>query len=56
MSGKEFEKFDDAMKTILRADPKTVREAMEREKQENAQKRKAKNDNRDKDNTSIKRP
>lgn len=34
--------FDEAMRTILRADPKAVKEAMEREKKGNAQKRKAK--------------
>lgn len=39
---KEFAQFNQAMETILRADPKAVKEAMEREKQENAEKRKAK--------------
>lgn len=39
----EKEKFERAMETILRADPKAVKEAMEREKLENAEKRKAKN-------------
>lgn len=43
---REFEKFDNAMQIILRANPKAVKEAMEREKRENAEKRKAKNDNR----------
>ncbi len=38
---KEFSQFDNAMKTILRADPKAVKEAMEREKRENVEKRKA---------------
>ncbi len=31
---KQFEKFDDAMTTILKADPKAVKEAMDAEKQE----------------------
>lgn len=39
---KELETFNDAMDTILHADPKAVKEAMEREKQKNAEKRKAK--------------
>jgi hypothetical protein len=39
---KEFEQFNEAMNTILRADPKVVKEAMEREKHENAKKRKTK--------------
>ena len=39
---KEFSKFNQAMETILRADPKAVREAMQRERQENAERRKAK--------------
>ena len=38
----EFERFDQAMSTILRADPKAVKEAMECERKENAEKRKAK--------------
>jgi hypothetical protein len=38
----DFETFDQAMKKILRADPKAVKEAMERDKQANAEKRKAK--------------
>jgi hypothetical protein len=38
----EREQFDNAMNTILRADPKAVKEAMEREKAANAEKRKAK--------------
>jgi hypothetical protein len=38
----EFQKFDQTMKTILRADPKAVKAAMEAEKQANAKKRKAK--------------
>lgn len=45
----EFTRFNDAMGTILRADPKAVKEAMEAEKRANAQKRqqkeKAQNDN-----------
>jgi hypothetical protein len=39
---KELEQFNEAMNTILRADPKVVKEAMEREKHENAKKRKTK--------------
>ena len=35
----EYAKFNEAMATILRADPRAVREAMEREKQENAEMR-----------------
>lgn len=37
----EFKKFDTAMNTILRADPKAVKEAIEAEKILNAKKRKA---------------
>lgn len=40
-SNTEFEKFNSAMVTILKADPKAVKEAMEREKQENAEIREA---------------
>jgi hypothetical protein len=35
----EFSNFNTAMDTILRADPKAVKEAMEREKQDNAARR-----------------
>jgi hypothetical protein len=38
----EIERFEKAMDAILRADPKAVKEAMEAEKQANAEKRKAK--------------
>jgi hypothetical protein len=38
----EFRKFEQAMSTILRADPKAVKAAMEADKAENAEKRKAK--------------
>jgi hypothetical protein len=38
----EFKLFDNAMSTILRADPKAVKQAMEAKKRENAKKRKAK--------------
>lgn len=38
----EFDAFNEAMTTILLADPKAVKEAMEREKRENAELRKAK--------------
>jgi hypothetical protein len=39
---KELDKFNDAMDTILRADPKAVKEAMEREQREQAKEREAK--------------
>lgn len=39
---REFENFDQAIKTILRADPKVVKEAMEAQKLANTKKRKAK--------------
>ena len=42
MNNKEFEHFDAAMKTILSADPKAVKDAMEAEKRANAESRKAK--------------
>jgi hypothetical protein len=38
----EYDNFNSAMDTILRADPKAVKEAMEPEKQANAEKRKTK--------------
>ncbi len=38
----EYDAFNNAMDTILRADPKAVKEAMEAEKKANAEKRKAK--------------
>ena len=38
----EYEQFNSAMGTILRADPKAVKTAMEAEKRANAIKRKAK--------------
>ena len=38
----EYRNFEIAMDAILRADPKAVKAEMEREKQENAEKRKAK--------------
>jgi hypothetical protein len=41
-NNREFAQFNQAMETILRADPKAVREAMEAEKKANAEKRKAK--------------
>lgn len=40
-NSKEFQKFDQTMSIILKADPKAVKTAMEAEKQANAQKRKA---------------
>lgn len=42
MSNQERKAFDAAMEKILRADPKAVKEAMEREKHENAEMREAK--------------
>jgi hypothetical protein len=39
---KEFQKFNQAMETILQADPKAVKAAMEAEKKANAEKRKTK--------------
>lgn len=39
---REYQSFNSAMKTILRADPTAVKEAMEREKQANAAEREAK--------------
>jgi hypothetical protein len=41
----EYRKFNKAMDSILRADPKAVKGAMEADKQANAEKRKAKRDN-----------
>jgi hypothetical protein len=41
-SSNEYSAFNKAMTSILRADPKAVKEAMEAEKQANAKKRKAK--------------
>jgi Na+/phosphate symporter len=38
----EYSTFNKAMDTILRADPKAVKEAMETEKKTNAEKRKTK--------------
>jgi hypothetical protein len=42
MSKSEFDKFDAAMSTILKADPKAVKAAMDADKAANAKKRKAK--------------
>jgi hypothetical protein len=39
----QYDSFNSAMGKILRADPKAVKEAMEREKQQNAEKRKTRN-------------
>lgn len=39
---REYSAFNKAMDAILRADPKAVKEAMEADKQANAEKRKAK--------------
>jgi hypothetical protein len=41
-TSREYRAFNSAMKTILRADPKAVKAAMERERQENAATRNAK--------------
>lgn len=38
----EYERFNEAMNKLLKADPKTVKAAMEAEKKERAEKRKAK--------------
>ena len=38
----EYENFNEAMGTILKADPKVVKRAMEDEKHANAEKRKSK--------------
>ena len=38
----DYDNFNKAMDAILRADPKAVKEAMEAEKQANAERRKAK--------------
>jgi hypothetical protein len=38
----EYERFNEAMATILKADPKAVKAAMEAEKKERAERRKAK--------------
>lgn len=42
MKSDEQKNFDQAMRTILRADPKAVKAAMEAEKKANAEKRKTK--------------
>lgn len=41
MANPEFDNFNSAMQTILRADPKAVKEAMEKESQAQAAERKA---------------
>lgn len=41
-TSREYRDFNSAMQTILRADPKAVKEAMEREKKANEEQRKAK--------------
>lgn len=41
-SNPEYEKFNDAIDVILKADPKSVKEQLEAEKKANAEKRKAK--------------
>jgi hypothetical protein len=41
-TSREYSAFNKAMDAILRADPQQVKDEMEREKQENAAKRKAK--------------
>jgi hypothetical protein len=42
----EYEIFNKAMRTILRADPMAVKEAMDREKQENAAMREARGEHK----------
>jgi len=39
---KEYEQFNDAMDTILKADPKTVKQQMEEDMRQRAEARKAK--------------
>ncbi len=51
-TSKEFTAFNKAMDSILRADPKAVKEAMEQEKQTNTEKREAKK-NVQKDKPSL---
>ena len=41
-SNSDFEKFDSAMSTILKADPKAVKAAMEQDKKDRAKRRKPK--------------
>jgi len=41
-NSKDFEAFDAAMSKVLRADPKAVKDAMEDEKRERAEKREQK--------------
>ncbi|MGC2502202.1 MAG: hypothetical protein WA400_08765 [Silvibacterium sp.] len=41
-TSREYTSFDKAMDTILKADPKAVKEAMEAEQKANAKERKAK--------------
>ena len=43
----EYDAFNSAMDTILHANPKAVKEAMEAEKQANAERRKAKRERRE---------
>ena len=45
-TAKEFKRFDDAMKTILRADPKQVKEAVEVEIQINTAEREARGEHK----------
>jgi hypothetical protein len=42
LNGTEFEKFDQTMERLLRADPQLVKATVEAEKQANAEKRKPK--------------
>lgn len=42
----EYDAFSNAMDTILRADPKAVKEAMEREKKVNEEERRAKGEHK----------
>jgi hypothetical protein len=43
---REFDQFDKAMDTILRADPKAVKEAMERAQREQAKERETKGEHK----------
>lgn len=46
-TSREFQEFNSAMDTILKADPKAVKDAMEAEKQERENQRKAKRSSAD---------
>jgi hypothetical protein len=46
MSGKDFNEFDKAMRTILRADPKAIRDAVDAEIRANTAARRAKGEHK----------